>query len=93
MYVCMVCLYGDLYIGRKVDQNVQITCDAEVVVSSVGGKVASMTAAFGNFAHYICKFLIAMKQICPIYLEMYKNIPPLADSGYYTLDATTILRL
>lgn len=85
-------MYVDLYIGRKVYPNVQITCDAEVVVSSVGGKAASMTATFGNFAHYIWTFLNAMKQICPIYLELYKNIPPLADSGYYTLDATTILR-
>lgn len=67
-----VCLYGDLYIGRKVYTNVQITCDAEVVVSSVGGKAASMTAAFGNFAHYIWTFLNAMKQICPICLEIYK---------------------
>lgn len=44
-----VCLYGDLCVGRKVYPNVQITCDAEVVVSSVGDKAASMTAAFGNF--------------------------------------------
>lgn len=87
-----ICLYGDLYIGRKVCTNVQITCDAEEVVSSVGGEAASMTAVFGKFAHYIWTFLNAMKQICPIYLEIYKNIPPLADSGYYTLDATTILR-
>lgn len=87
-----VCLYGDLYIGRKVYPNVQITCDAEVVVSSVGGKAASMTAAFGNFANYIWTFLNPMKHICPIYLEIYTNIPPLADSGYFTLDATAILR-
>lgn len=87
-----VCLYGDLYIGRNVYPNVQITCDAEVVVSSVGGKAATMTAAFGNFAHYIWTCLNAMKQIWPIYLELYKNIPQLADSGYYTLDAIDILR-
>lgn len=70
----------------NVHTNDQITCDAEVVVSSVGGKAASMIAAFGNFAHYIWTFLIAMKQICQIYLEILKNIPPLADSGYFTLD-------
>lgn len=64
-----VCLYGDLYIGRKVYPNVQITCAAEEVVSSVGGKAATMTAAFGNCAHYIWIFLNAMKQMCPIYLE------------------------
>lgn len=79
-----VCLYGVLYIDRKVYLNVQITCDAEVVASSVGGKAASMTAAFGNCAHYIWTFLNAMQHICPIYLEIYKYTPPLADSGYYT---------